>query len=162
MRLSTRRRRRAMGMYLLPSRLNSSNRPSPPLAYRQNIPLLAERHYRPMSSLRGLKKEKGSHLLRIMVDVSSFVNTWDGADEIAVIHRHTDPLGPIQMPLSSLASATPTQAGPSVRPPPSLCLGLADKEGRDDRTTCRDIRQANAKRYLAQMCSLVPRESSSG
>ena len=36
------------------------------------------------------------------------------ADRLAVIHRHADPLGPIEMPLSSLASGTPTQAVSSV------------------------------------------------
>jgi hypothetical protein len=36
------------------------------------------------------------------------------ADRLAVIHRHEDPLGPIEMPLSSLASGVPTQAVPSV------------------------------------------------
>jgi hypothetical protein len=36
------------------------------------------------------------------------------ADRLAVIHRHADPLGPIKMPLSSLASGVPTQAVSSV------------------------------------------------
>ena len=36
------------------------------------------------------------------------------ADRPAVIHRHADPLGPIEMPLSSLASGSPTQAVSSV------------------------------------------------
>lgn len=35
-------------------------------------------------------------------------------DLLAVIHRHADPLGPIEMPLSSLASGSPTQAVSSV------------------------------------------------
>jgi hypothetical protein len=51
------------------------------------------------------------------------------ADRLAVIHRHADPLGPIEMPLSSLASGVPTQAVSSVcqlRGPPS---NRADPQG---------------------------------
>lgn len=36
------------------------------------------------------------------------------ADDVAILHSQTEPDGPINLPLSSLASTTPTLAGPSV------------------------------------------------
>ena len=51
------------------------------------------------------------------------------ADRLAVIHRHVDPLGPIEMPLSSLASGTPTQAVSSVWQLRFLAKIRADSQG---------------------------------
>lgn len=84
---------------------------------------------------------------------------------LAIIHHHDDPLGPIRMPLSSLASDTPTLAGPSVSYEPlrtsSSCV-TENRSGGNYRITCRGICQAYEERRSAPMCSLVSRESPSG
>jgi hypothetical protein len=68
-----------------------------------------------MLSLKDLKRERVLPLPRIKVVVSlSSLRVAYCADLVAIIHRHVDPLGPIEMPLSSLASGSPTAAAPSV------------------------------------------------
>lgn len=46
-----------------------------------------------------------------------WTSTFDSATLTVTValHRRPDPLGPFEMPLSQLSSATPTHAGPSVR-----------------------------------------------